>query len=378
MVFQFLAAVWSWRTYDKLWRERGDDVDTREEARLKRLEHGELEPPSEDPVELAPPSEDPEEDRDEYKGPSREFLLAKAIRTRLTWSNFLLSSISDADVALDAVFLQQLVKRSDESRMGAPGGCVCPTSDDNCDLIPCPGDFVPARYWKAAAGIFAFSAILWLYTVVFEMPVVTPRPQVQSARLPPKGPLPRPQALNRAPSSAGSDKSRRMIFLNSRLLWQLGVLFYEDVPQIVLSTVVTLAYDNNGDKELSSLALANLVTSLYNFVGKGPAIILSLNDPSVSLIDGEYILFLADFIYRADETALKQFDRARRARAEAPALERSIASFGEEMPSQHSGLDPSSGDALAPDQHDGDAGRTGGPSSRDGIDNVGVDSPPGV
>jgi len=199
----------------------------------------------------------------EVKGPTSKTLppasqlIADELSRRLTWSALYVSVAADIDLALDWVFFSQLVRRSRDSSKATFDPDEAVEFCDNlstwtvsnvgtvtgfCDDLQ--GDFIPSRFMIVAAVFAALGTVLWAFAA-FDL--VAWGLDYISLGL-----------FNRAPSPDLYPSRGVVLLLNLAL---------EDVPQIVISSVVTAAYDGGGDA-ISSLALANIVTSVYSLLFK--------------------------------------------------------------------------------------------------------------
>ena len=199
----------------------------------------------------------------EAKGPTKTTrptaseLIADELSRRLTWSALYVSVAADIDLALDWIFLSQLVRRSRDSSKATFDPDEANEFCDNlstwtvsnvatvtgfCDNLQ--GDFIPPRFMIVAAVFAALGTVLWAFAA-FDL--VAWGLDYISLGL-----------FNRAPSPDLYPSRGVVLLLNLAL---------EDVPQIVISSVVTAHYDGGGDA-ISSLALANIVTSVYSLLFK--------------------------------------------------------------------------------------------------------------
>ena len=156
--------------------------------------------------------------------PTASELIADELAHRLTWSALYVSVAADIDLALDWVFFSQMVSRSNLEEL-----------DD---------DFIPPRFMIVTAVFAALGTVLWALAA-FDL--LAWGLDYVSLGL-----------FKRAPSPDLYPSRGVVLLLNLAL---------EDVPQIVISSVVTAAYDGGGSA-ISSLALANIVTSVYSLLFK--------------------------------------------------------------------------------------------------------------
>ena len=151
-------------------------------------------------------------------------LIADELARRLTWSALYVSVAADIDLALDWVFFSQMVSRSNLEK-----------SED---------DFIPPRFMIVTAVFAALGTVLWALAA-FDL-LAWGLDYISLG------------FFKRAPSPDLYPSRGVVLLLNLAL---------EDVPQIVISSVVTAAYDGGGTA-ISSLALANIVTSVYSLLFK--------------------------------------------------------------------------------------------------------------